>query len=279
MRVKIFAVAMAIVFICGPAMAEEKKRKPSDIEKGFMLFNALKKTVEATGDVSPKNERAFGRSVSKEVFLRFGPMTDNGGLNRYINLVGQTVVQSFGDKKRKYRFAVIKNGAINAFAAPGGYIFITTGLLRTIGNEAELAGVLAHEIAHIVKEHTLGTIKRQSGLSGLAELSAVAMDKDPNEYSKIVNMTTEILFTRGLDQKLEYEADSVGMKYAARAGYDSAGLYTFLKKLKSAEGKNSSIFFSTHPDTGSRIKKLERKLKKPGAGGEVLKERFARIVK
>ncbi len=278
MRVKIITVMLATIFICGGAMAEEKKRKPSDIEKGFMLFNALQKTVEATSDVSPKNERAFGRSVAKQVFLRFGAMTDNEGLNKYVNLVGQTVAQSFGDKKRKYRFAVVENGAINAFAAPGGYIFITTGLLRTIGSEAELAGVLAHEVAHVAREHTLGTIKRQRGLSGLAELSAVAMDKDPNEYSKVVNMTTEILFNRGLDQKLEYEADRVGVKYAARAGYDPAGLYTFLKKLKSAEGKSNSIFFSTHPDTGSRIKKLERKLKKQG-GGEILKERFARTVK
>lgn len=279
MRVKILIGVLATVFVCSASFAEEKRRKPTDIEKGFMLFNALKKTVESTGDISPKKERAFGRSVAKEVFLRFGPMVNDGNLVRYVSLVGQTVAQSVGDKKRNYRFAVIDNNAINAFAAPGGYIFITTGLLRTINTEAQLAGVLAHEIAHVVKEHTLKTIQRQKGLSGLAELSALAMDKDPKEYSKIVNMTTEILFTRGLDHELEYEADRVGIKYAARAGYNGAGLNTFLKKLKSAEGKGSSIFFSTHPDTGKRIAKLESQLRRDRRRGKVLQDRYANWVR
>lgn len=282
MRGKLFWVALLIlIVISGAAVAErkkEEKRKPTDIEKGFMIFESLMKTVKATGPLNQNEKRAIGRAVAMEVFRRYGKRTDNSDLNRYVTLVGQTVAANSGPKDQKYRFAVIENKEMNAFAAPGGFIFITTGLLKAINTEAQLAGVLAHEVAHVNKNHMVNAIQRARGLQGLAELSAVAMNKNPKEFSKIVSAMTDILFTKGLDKEMEYEADREGAVYSSRAGYHPGGLLKFLKKLKASEGKTQSVFFSTHPSTGARIEKLKWEIKKTG-GGSVLGDRYARWVK
>lgn len=277
MRNKILLIAFLVALIPFAALAQNM----TDFQKGLKLFQSGVKTWEAMQPIGPKEEQMIGRAVAEQVFLRYGPISNNPGLVRYVNLIGETVAARSGRNDINYRFAVVENNReANAFAAPGGYVFITTGLLSKISNEAQLAGVLAHEVAHVSKKHMLDTIQRSKQLSGLTEITATALDKDPQALSRIVSVATDTLFTNGLDHKYEYEADVAGTEYAAGAGYDPRGLDEFLIKLKTSEGQSGSIFFQTHPPTGNRISKLEQNiLPSYKSGGARLENRFVMNVR
>ena len=118
----------------------------------------------------------------------------------------------------------------------GGFIFVTIGLLKTLKNEAELAGVLAHEVAHVTQKHMLDTIQRGAVLSSATEFTLSAMQKDPQMYANVVDEITDKLFTKGLDKDLEYEADAYGIEFAYRAGYKPKGLRNYLKNLTGPKG-------------------------------------------
>ncbi len=226
--------------------------KKKDIE----LFKKGVKTVQALQPIGEEEEITIGQAVAVEAFSRFGGSYRNESLVRYVNLVGKTVAEVSDRPELNYHFAILSSGEQNAFAAPGGYIFVTIGLLRTLKNEAELAGVLAHEVAHVTERHMLETIRRSAVLANVSEFTLTAMDKDPEMFASVIDQVTETLFEQGLDQDLEYEADVVGVEYAYRAGYNPHGLKDYLRILKSQEGRAVSRFFSTHPSTSVRITKL-----------------------
>lgn len=280
MRSKKLAIIAALVipFTATFAWGQLFGGKASDIQKGLKLFKSAEKTVKATQPMSPEEEKTIGRAIAAEVFMRFGPRVTDASLNKYVTSVGKVVSANVGDGKTDFHFAIVDSPEANAFAAPGGYVFITTGLLAKLETEAQLAGVLAHEAAHVTEKHMVDAIQRMRKLSGLAEVSATMLDKDPEALGKIVAFATDILFTKGLDKDLEFEADTVGVRYAAQAGYDAKGLFEFLQRLKSEEGKSPSIFFSTHPSTGDRIARIEKNDLPRYGSGAVLKDRFAKVV-
>lgn len=279
---KIAAVLLSLA-LCGAAFAgdqgKKKEKKPSDLERGLMLFEAGMKAQKAMRPIRPEEEQAIGHAVAKEVFLRYGRKVEDIRINKYVNLVGTAVSMRIGGKAIRYHFAVVANREANAFAAPGGYIFITTGLLKKLKSEAQLAGVLGHEMAHVTKKHMIKTIERSRKLSSVVEFSAVALNKDPGALSKVVGVVTETLFTRGLDRNFEFEADEVGTAYAAKAGYQAGGLRDFLIKLRAGEGKERSVFFQTHPPLTDRIARLNRGVLKKYGRGQVLAGRFKKTVK
>jgi predicted Zn-dependent protease len=160
-----------------------------------------------------------------------------------------------------YHFAILNSQEQNAFAAPGGYIFITVGLLKTLKNEAELAGVLAHEIAHVTQKHMLDAIRRGALMGSVSELSLTAMKQDPAMFSSVIDEMTNLLFTKGLDKDKEFEADVVGVTYAYQAGYHPRGLRDYLQTLENEKGHVESKFFTTHPSTTLRISKIDTLLK------------------
>ncbi len=220
------------------------------------IIGALGKGIQSLQPIQYNEEKALGGAIATQVFSRFGGSYNNKSLLQYVNLVGNSVAM-FSDRSNiPYHFAILNNPEPNAFAAPGGYVFITTGLLRKIKNEAELAGVLGHEIAHISQKHTLRTLQRSRSIQGISELSLSLMDKNPAMFRNIINDISTILFEHGLDQNLEYEADRVGTEFAYRVGYNPQGLKDFLKTLRRIRGKERSIFFKTHPSPSHRINKL-----------------------
>ncbi|VAX16529.1 hypothetical protein MNBD_NITROSPINAE01-1457 [hydrothermal vent metagenome] len=283
--VLVFLVAFSANSV--PAMAEQNKKSaeeekgkgPSDLERGLMIFQSVIKTHKASRRLSWKEEQKLGRAVAEQVFLRYGPRSRNEKINKYVTLVGKTVAAQVGKREADYKFAVINNREPNAFAAPGGFVFITTGLLKSLSSEAQLAGVLAHEVAHVSKGHMVNAIQRARKLEGMAELSAMLMNKNRNEFSQVVGEITDILFTRGLDKEKEFEADRVGVEYANQSGYDGRGLYEFLVSLKKKEGRERSIFFSTHPPTYDRIKKLKRGALQNIKNGQKLEKRFVAMAR
>ena len=231
-----------------------KKKKIDLFKKGLGV-------VEALQPIGEEEEIVLGEAVAVEAFSRFGGEYPNQAWNRYINLVGKTIAEVSDRPTLDFHFALLNSQEQNAFAAPGGYIFITVGLLKTLKNEAELAGVLAHEVAHITKQHMLETIRRGAVLGSVSELSLTAMKQDPKMFSNAIDQMTELLFTKGLDKDKEFEADVVGVEYAYRAGYNPEGLRDYLQTLAKEEGHAESKFFTTHPSTTERISKIDVLLK------------------
>ncbi len=217
--------------------------------------------VQAMEPIGEEEEITLGQAVAVEAFSRFGGEYSNPAWTRYINLVGKTVAEVSDRPTLNYHFAILNSQEQNAFAAPGGYIFITVGLLKTLNNEAELAGVLAHEIAHVTQKHMLDAIRRGALMGSVSELTLTAMKQDPAMFSSVIDEMTDLLFTKGLDKDKEFEADVVGVEYAYRAGYNPQGLENYLQTLAKEEGHAESKFFTTHPSTTLRISKIDTLLK------------------
>ena len=222
-------------------------------EKDIGLFKKGLKAVQSLQPIGVEEEIAIGQAVAIEAFNRFGGEYKDETLTTYVNLVGKTVAEVSDRPELTYRFAILNSREQNAFAAPGGYIFVTIGLLKTLKNEAELAGVLAHEVAHVTQKHMLKTLQRSTILANVSEFSLSAMNKDPQLFSNVIDAATDMLFEKGLDKELEFEADTYGIEFAYRAGYHPNGLRDYLATLQSQEGTADSLFFSTHPSTSERL--------------------------
>jgi predicted Zn-dependent protease len=223
----------------------------------------LKKSVGAVQSFQPiglKEEKTIGGSLALQVLHRFGGMYKNPALQNYVTLVGQSLAEVSDRPEIDYHFAVLNTDHPNAFATPGGYIFLSVGLLRLLKSEAQLAGVLGHEVAHITQKHALQTLRRSKMLSGVSGLTMAALDKDEGLFDQVINEVSNILFTHGLDKDLEFEADKFGMEYAFRMGYHPAGLSEFIQILGQSTSSETSIFFSTHPGPADRYQELSKVL-------------------
>jgi len=237
--------------------------------------------AQALQPIGEEEEIVIGQSVALEAFSRFGGEYRNESLTQYLNLVGKTIAEVSDRPNLTYHFAILNSQEQNAFAAPGGYIFVTIGLLKALKNEAELAGVLAHEVAHVTQKHMLETIRRGAILSSASEFTLTAMEKDPEMYANVIDEISDTLFTKGLDKDLEYEADVYGIEFSYRAGYNPNGLRGYLKTLQAQKGHATSRFFTTHPPTEDRLSKIEITLAKysDGATFSVLTKRFQQYMK
>jgi len=248
-------------------------KKSGDILKGSV------QTLKAFQPIGYEEERAIGGSLAVQVFDRFGGPYKNDALTRYVNLVGRAVADVSDRPDVEYHFAILNTEHPNAFATPGGYVFVSIGLLKLLRNEAELAGVLGHEIAHITHKHALQTIQRGQALKGLTSLTLTAMNKNMGLFDKVIDEVSGILFTHGLDKNLEYEADKVGTEYAFRMGYNAEGLRNFIAVLGERHSGETSIFSSTHPSPGDRIAHLDMARYKPYGLYPVLSKRYESEVK
>ena len=238
--------------------------------------------VEANKEVSTEEEIELGGNLISGL-LGAAPLVDDPELQRYVNDVGFWVASQSKRKDLPWRFGVIDSPNINAFAAPGGYIVITFGLFSLLENEAQLAGVLGHEISHVVKKHHLEALQKTLNSGVWAKVGVRALtDKDNHEaLDKVVNAGVQ-LYASGLDRELEYESDKRGVVLAARAGYDPYALLDVLTTIDSINPSDEglSVMLNTHPPTGVRLQKLVKlmdgKLDRY-ADGQINKPRFAAI--
>lgn len=232
------------------------------IIEGYQTYSLGKggaMAVEAMKPIEYKEEMAIGGALAIQVFNRFGGPYKKDPLQRYIATLGQALADVSDRPGINYYFAVLNSEEPNAFATPGGYVFLSRGLLELLRNEAELAGVLGHEIAHISHRHALTALERNKKLAGLGSLTIGAMGADPEMFDKVIEEAAENLFAHGLDKGLEYEADEVGTDYAYRLGYQPEGLKNFLTVLNARSG-HDSIFWSTHPGPQDRLDNLSQKM-------------------
>lgn len=224
------------------------------------LLDVGKKTTDLK-EVDEKGEAEIG-SASAAQLLGAAPLVQNEKLQGYVNQVGLWLAMQTERPDLPWRFGVMDSDSVNAFAAPGGYVFITRGLLLRMRNEAELAGVLAHEIAHVLKRHHLVAIQKNAKTGLATDLMSMAVDNSSSQYGewkkKALSASTE-LYARGLDKGDEFEADRLGVVIAARAGYDPYGLPSVLQTLDSIspQDSNLALMFKTHPSSHQRLDLLD----------------------
>jgi beta-barrel assembly-enhancing protease len=230
--------------------------------------------------IGPEKEREIGFGIAATVAGRYR-LVDDPELSRYVNMVGQAVAQqSIRGAEVQFHFGVLDTDDVNAFAAPGGFILVTRGALGLMDSEADLAGVLAHEVAHVDQKHVLDEIRRSS----VMETAREETDLDGALLDKVSEMGGSLLFT-GLSREDEMEADSLGVLYMAATGYQVAGLIRFLERLVEAEGHEDSglrEWTATHPSTAERLEVLRRQVAALGLdpdAGEAVTERFRRHVR
>ncbi len=235
-------------------------------------------------DMDEPQEIELGRAVTANVGARYQVLRDPA-LTRYVALVGNAVAVHSTRPDLRYYFAVLDTPEVNAFAAPGGFVFITRGALGLMRDEATLGGVLGHEVAHIALRHGAESVKAQSRkelvMLGLQEgLSHTQVGAFAGAISSAADAVTEQVVLKGFSRTEETEADRAGFQYALGAGYDPAGLRDFLAALVERGGKDSALktFFSTHPATQERLQEQERLLKDTPAGGRRNPERWSQAV-
>lgn len=226
---------------------------------------------------SEQEEIAIGRQIAGNL-LGAVPLVKDAKLQKYVNNVGRWVASQSERADLAWHFGVIDSNDINAFAAPGGYIFVTRGLYRLLNDEAELAGVLAHEIGHVLRKHHLKILQQ----SKLIDLGGKLLSKQAGGEDKIQNLIgsgAEIM-SRSLDKNAEFEADRIGVVLAARAGYDAYGLPQVLQEIGHG-GDNDSValLFKTHPHPDARLTQLDLAMDQrfDGLKGQTLAKRLYRI--
>ena len=226
------------------------------------LVDTVKTVGKATREMPQDEEIALGQDVAARL-LGAAPLADDARLQRYVNNVGRWLASQSERPDLAWRFGVLEAKEVNAFAVPGGTVFITRGLLEKMTSEAELAGVLAHEISHVVRKHHLKAIQKSAlaSLGGQAA-SAAFNELNPEAKQKLVSFGTE-MYSRGLDKGDELEADRLGVVIAARAGYDPYGLPAVLQTLQAANPSDSSValMFKTHPAPTERLQALEPRMR------------------
>lgn len=224
------------------------------------LLDVGKNVRQAAGGIDPKEEIELGRDMAARL-LGAAPLVANEGLQRYVNNVGRWLASQTERPELPWRFGVLEAPQLNAFATPGGHIFITRGLVERMRNEAELAGVLAHEIAHVLKKHHLQAMQKsaQLELANTAITTFSRQDASAQKRDKLLSAGSE-LFARGLDKSDELEADRLGVVIAARAGYDAYGLPAVLQTLQAMNPADSglALMFKTHPAPAERLDALEK---------------------
>jgi predicted Zn-dependent protease len=272
---------------------------------GFDIGKALdigKKAMQAgspTGkEFSEEDEIGLGNALTAS-FLGASPLHKDANLQRYVNRVGKWVAMHSERPDLPWTFSVIDTETINAFAMPGGSIIVSSGLINRLSSEAELAGVLAHEIAHVVKKHQLAAI--QSGMQadfwksvgtsvamdrvkigGGAVGSAVGNVAKPYILDAAGNLIKDGFFLRPLDRGMESDADHFAVVLATRSGYDSYGLVGALQMLALYKGdSDAASVFSTHPSPTDRLSDLEKfipDVEKYAKSPQLLEARFKQTV-
>jgi predicted Zn-dependent protease len=219
-------------------------------------FQGVAKSQDVAA-MSVEDEIAIGRDIAARTLGTY-PLVRDEGLQRYLNTVGIWVALQTEKPNLPWRFGAVKSDQINAFAVPGGTVLITTGMLRLIGNEAELACVIGHEAGHVIRRHHIDLLQKDiltaTGSKALGDNLGGGGLK--GQVSQMANKEGAQLFMRSLDRGAERDADSDGVVYAARAGYDPESCLILMQRMASQKQDAGSLaaLYKTHPNASERVK-------------------------
>jgi Zn-dependent protease with chaperone function len=242
------------------------------------VSDGMKKVGELRDlQVTDADEQRLGQEVSQRIRERYG-VVQSAPVHRYVSLVGRTLAAASTRPALPWTFIVLDTDGVNAFAAPGGYVHITRGALALMQDEAELAGVLAHEILHVTEKHTIRSIQKtkavQMGASETLSGNAALLDR-------VVSVTYESIVERGFGREDERESDAAGAALTSRVGYRPAALRSFLTRLKERNAASTERrgLFASHPDMQSRLDAITRAIDTQKLAGTVtLPERFRQTI-
>jgi predicted Zn-dependent protease len=208
---------------------------------------------------SPDEDTELGRKYAPQVEQMLGGRLPDDNIQGYINDVGQKIARVCHRPDISYSFGVVDADMENALAMPGGYIFITRGLLEQFKSEAQLAAVLAHEVAHVVARDTMAAISRQIGMTAL--IAAAHVGDAPSDVTRATHFLSGVL-TLQYSREDEQEADYAGLSYMIQAGYDPNGMIETMQILEDLQTVRPIEFFSTHPNPENRLLYLEERIER-----------------
>jgi predicted Zn-dependent protease len=255
-------LAFIFLALCAPVSAQlggllDKAKKVTDQKQKLDELN-----------ITDEEERKIGDEVSAKIRARFGVVQDPA-VHKYVSLVGLSVARASERPRIPWTFVVLDTDGVNAFAAPGGIVHITRGALGLVKNEAELAGVLAHEVGHVAHKHAVNAIRKSKAV----QIGTQAAAKDRAPYlNQLANRAYEIVLENNFDRGDELDADRAGVQYAQKAGYSPATLADFLARLddRNKNQPERNGLFASHPETKERIDKVRASgAAVKGANGDV----------
>jgi beta-barrel assembly-enhancing protease len=210
-------------------------------------------------NISDEQEISLGSQINRQLISQNKvKLYSNSSVKQYVSSVGQRLVPDSNRPNLNYTFQVVEDSALNAFATMGGYVYVTTGLVKAADNEAQLASVMAHEIGHIAAKHALKQMREAALTQGV--LTAAGLNT-----SAAVNIGVELALNRPNSRQDEYQADELGLANLTAAGYAPGAMVAFMQKLLNQQ--SVPTFLSTHPATSDRITRLEGEID-PGTEDE-----------
>ena len=239
------------------------------IAAGLGFICAGCQTNPVTGEeqlilVSPEQEKQMGKDASAQVEKELGQSVKDQQLQNYINSVGQQIARISHTPDEGFSYKAIDHQSVNAFALPGGYIYITTGLLKELNSEAQLASVLAHETAHVTARHIAQQITRNIIIDVGFGVAGSQATSSAMRVANIVRQLEGMSFTR----EQEKQADEVGLDYLVKAGFTHYGMIETMEILQRQSEFRTIEFFSTHPSPENRIGYLQERIYNRGYRGE-----------
>jgi beta-barrel assembly-enhancing protease len=272
MRPTLLCSSLLVVVLGLASPAIQAQSRSIDLGSIFDTAKNLAKS-QSVGSMSEEEELAIGKEVVAATLGTYPPIR-NADLQHRLNQVGVWVALQSSRPDLPWRFAAVESETINAFAAPGGTILVTRGMLDYVTNEAELGCVLGHEIGHVTRRHHIAVLQKSLlAAAGASALSVASKTGGSAEYRKLLLDESKTIFTRRLDRGAEREADDDGVLLAARAGYDPAACLNFMQRLAALKADTGSLeaLYKTHPTAKERVVDVDTALGKlkgaaPGDG-------------
>ena len=243
-----------ISLICGLCLAILSggcETNPITGEQQFVGFSAL--------GLAPGTEeqKKIGSEYAPEIRKQLGGPIQDQQLQSYISQVGRSIAGAIGSKEFEFKYEALNDPMVNAFALPGGYVFITKGMLKQIKNEAQLAAILAHESAHVTQQHSAKQMGNQIGMGLILSTISVAAGEKGQMLTQVAQIGSQLI-TLKYSRTDETEADSVGLDYMVKAGYSPKGMLQVMQILQSEGGSGGISFLSTHPSPANRLESIQK---------------------
>jgi beta-barrel assembly-enhancing protease len=288
---RLMAISIAMIVLAASASAQfgglGKLKEKMDQAAPYM--QKLNQFADVNKQWTAEQEEQIGEATAAKLIQAFG-LYENKPMQNYLQLVGSTVAAQGARQDVTYHFAILDTDSLNAMAMPGGFVFVTRGALANMTNESQLAGVLAHEVAHVDGRHLENEIKKQGNAGLLVKTAQEEGGKRATQdqmtqlvVQKFGDALANYVVTKPYSSGDESAADKKGLEFASKAGYNSAGLRDFLQSLAKASDDPANAqalgaWTQTHPPYNVRVENLAKLMSSYPANGQTLDARFTKNI-